>query len=421
MAPTAISSASSHTPIPSKAQPTSPSKEIDRSIFPDGFKTSGQHPPLYDKLYPYSAFPKHITGPTVWSSSDYASHAEQWTHVFSATEIAELSSAADAFLAQNLPLTGINQGNFPLPSMAASLSAMRNELLNGKGFILYKGFPVDEWGNHKSAVAYMGLGTYIGYPVSQNGRGHILGHVKDLGEDSRAIDKVRIYRTNARQFFHADDSDVVGLLCIARAQEGGESDVACVHAVWNILQAEYPDVAELLTQPIWYFDRKGEVSVGEEPYIRTNVFYLETPQPQPEPDDHQNQTGAEQRVYCKWDPYYVRSLSRFSDAGLIPALSAAQVHALETLEAVCNRVKLHMILEIGDIQFLSNEHILHARTEYRDYAPETGMPRRHLMRLWLSTPVSEGGWRLPFHDADERKRGGIQVDDTPPVARLDAD
>ncbi|KAK6381975.1 uncharacterized protein PV06_03196 [Exophiala oligosperma] len=421
MAPTAVDSTalppSTSTPVkPHPHQP--PGEEVDRSIFPDGFKTSGQHPPLYDKLYPYSSFPKHIGGgPTVWSAEEYASHPERWTHVFSEAEIAELSAAADAFVAQELPLTGINPSNFPLPTMAASLAAMRNEILNGKGFILYKGFPVHEWGNHKSAVAYVGLGTYIGYPVSQNGRGHILGHVKDLGEDSTQIDKVRIYRTNARQFFHADDSDVVGLLCVARAQYGGESDVACVHQVWNILQAEYPDVAELLTKPVWYFDRKGEVSKGEEPYIRAAVMYLE-PSSSDEPTNPERQ---QHRVYCKWDPYYVRSLSRFSDKGIIPPLSAEQVHALETLEAVCNRVKLHMILDVGDIQFLSNSHVLHARTEYRDHPPESGMPRRHLMRLWLSTPASEGGWTLPFPDNNERKRGGIQVDDTPPVARLDAD
>ena len=47
----------------------------------------------------------------------------------------------------------------------------------------------------------MGLGTYLGYFVSQNGKGHVLGHVKDLGEDATQIDKVRIYRTNARYVF----------------------------------------------------------------------------------------------------------------------------------------------------------------------------------------------------------------------------
>lgn len=78
-----------------------------------------------------------------------------------------------------------------------------------------------------------------------------------------------------------------------------------------------------------------------------------------------------------------------------------------------------MILAIGDIQFLSNNHILHARTAYKDYAPPA--PRRHLMRLWLSTPEEEGGWKLPFHDSHEKKRGGIQVNDNPPVCPLDAE
>lgn len=333
-------------------------------------------------------------------------------HPFSESELEEISQTADRFIASGLPLTGISKDNFRLPGLEPSLITMRRELLNGKGFLLYKGFPVDEWGTHKSAVAYMGLGAYLGYPVSQNGRGHILGHVQDLGEDSTQIDKVRIYRTNARQFFHADDCDIVGLLCIAKAEFGGESDVSSIHHVWNILQAERPDVAELLTQPVWYFDRKGEVSQGEEPYIRTAVFYLETPDPAGE---------AAQRVYCKWDPYYVRSLKRFSDAGLIPPLSPAQEEATAVLEATCERVKLHMVLAVGDIQFVSNSHTLHARTAYRDFGPDSGKPRRHLMRLWLSVPEDEGGWRLPFWDSGEKKRGGIQVDDTPPVARLDAD
>lgn len=203
----------------------------------------------------------------------------------------------------------------------------------------------------------MGLGTYLGYFVSQNGRGHVLGHVKDVGDDATQIDKVRIYRTTARQYFHADDSDIVGLLCLHRAEEGGESDLVSVHAVWNQLQKEYPHVAKTLTEPIWYFDRKGETSVGQEEYIKTSIFYLE-----PTGADYPDSKG---RVYCKWDPYYVKSLTRFSDKGIIPALSEAQVEALETLEKVCNELALHMILEVGDIQFLSNAHILHARTAYR--------------------------------------------------------
>lgn len=207
----------------------------------------------------------------------------------------------------------------------------------------------------------MGLGTYLGYFLSQNGRGHVLGHVKDVGDDPTQIDKVRIYRTTARQFFHADDGDIVGLLCVHRAQEGGESDLVSIHGVWNALQREHPDVAELLTRPIWYFDRKGEVSEGQEEWTRQPVFYIENFEDGERPD----RAGSPPRVYVKWDPYYVRSLTRFSDKGVIPALSPEQVRALTILEETCQRLALHMILEVGDIQFLSNAHLLHARTEYK--------------------------------------------------------
>ncbi|KAI9810815.1 MAG: hypothetical protein M1827_006022 [Pycnora praestabilis] len=393
-----------------------------KAIFPDGIKTSGQHPPLYDQLRPYSDFPKEITGPTVWKTEDYINNPERWTHPFNEDEIAELSEAAEKFVADGTPLTGISKvsriffidnstilmilkDNFPLPNMSSFLESMRRELLNGKGFILFNGFPVEEWGNHKCAVAYMGLGTYLGYFVSQNGRGHVLGHVKDVGDDSSQTHKVRIYRTNARQYFHADDSDIVGLLCIACALEGGESDIVSVHHVYNVLQRERPDVIKTLTEPNWYFDRKGETSDGEEEWIRQAVLYLET--------------GDNPRVCLKYDPYFIKSLSRFSDAGLIPALSPIQQEAAQVLEDTCKRLALHMILEVGDIQFLSNEHVLHARTEYKDHAPPE--PRRHLMRLWLATPESEGGWKLPFYDSAERKRGGIQVNEQRPVAPLDAE
>ncbi|OQD68607.1 hypothetical protein PENDEC_c033G01789 [Penicillium decumbens] len=386
--------------------PTAPhqlSAPVD--IFPDGLKTTGQHPPLYDHIRPFDKFPRQITGPTVWKAEDYRENPEKWTHTFTPEQVEELSTAADAFLASKTPLTGISKSNFRLPKLADYLETLRLDIIDGKGFILFKGFPVHKWGNHKSAVAYMGLGTYLGYFVSQNSRGHVLGHVKDLGEDATQIDKVRIYRTNARQFFHADDSDIVGLLCIHRALEGGESDIVSSHHVYNTLAVERPDVLKTLTEPIWYFDRKGETSKGQEEFIRTSVIYLER--------------GENPRVYTKWDPYYVRSLSRFSDSGIIPPMSDAQKEALQVLEDTCNRLSLHMILDVGDIQFLANSHVLHARTAYTDHAPPT--PRRHLMRLWLATPEHEGGWKLPFWDSNEKKRGGIQVDDQPPVAPLDAE
>lgn len=204
---------------------------------------------------------------------------------------------------------------------------------------------------------------------------------------------------------------------MARSMEGGESDIVSMHHVFNVLREEHPDVAETLCQPIWYLDRKGEVSEGQKPWIRASVFYME------------NDATGNPRLYGKFDPMNVTSLKRFNSGNdaQIPPVTEAQEHAMKVLEDVCLRESLHMILEPGDIQFLSNSQVFHARTKYKDWAPGTvdengsERPRRHLMRLWLSVPVEEGGWKLPYPDANLKKRGGIQVNDTPPVCPLDAE
>jgi hypothetical protein len=82
---------------------------VDRKVFPDGIKTSGQHPPLYDLIRPYSDFPKEVKGESVWKAEDYTNNPERWVHVFIQEEIDELSATADKFLADKIPLTGISK------------------------------------------------------------------------------------------------------------------------------------------------------------------------------------------------------------------------------------------------------------------------------------------------------------------------
>ncbi|KAF2716163.1 Clavaminate synthase-like protein [Polychaeton citri CBS 116435] len=390
---------------------------LDTKVFPDGLKTSGQHPAIPSLIRPYEDFPKEISGPTVWRAEDYRDHPERWIHIFSDEEVAELSRAADDFIAAGNPLTGISKYNFHLPTLDSFFATVKKEITDGKGFILFKGIPVQEWGLQKSATVYMGIGTRVGYFLSQNGRGHVLGHVKDLGEDPTQPHKVRIYRTNAKQFYHTDGGDFVGLLCIAKALEGGESDIISTHHVFNTLQRENPEVIRTMVTPNWYFDRKGEVSEGMEPYYRSAILFLE------------NDPQGSPRVWARHDPMNLWSLQRFSEGpdAVIPPLSEKQQYALKTWDETCSRLSLHMILDPGDIQLLANSHVYHARTAYKDYPPgsvdEQGRPRvrRHLMRLWLGNPEEEGGWKIPLHDSREKKRGGIQVNDTAPVCPLDAE
>ncbi len=372
--------------------------------------TSGQHDAIPSLLTPYSSLPRRISGPTVWDAASYtgADNRSKWVHTFTERQIAQLEAAAQLWLESGRELGEIERSTFPLPSdLIATLTQLRQRLVEGHGFYLFKGLPTKRWGNRLSAIAYLGLGSYLGNIVSQNRYGHVLGHVKDLGEDPTAIDKVRIYRTNARQFFHTDSSGgIVGLLCLHKAVEGGESDIVSSHAVWNHLQEHRPDVAELLASNIWHFDRKGEVNSDQNGWVTRPIVHLRQGQP-------------ENRLILTYDPYYLKSIQRHVDAGHIPPLSDEQKEAMQVLEDTAKQLSLHMVLDVGDVQFVSDVHVLHARTEYKDPAPPA--PRRHLYRLWLAVPTAEGGWQNAYPDNDLQRRGGIQVNDTKPTYPLDGE
>lgn len=88
-------------------QPSASSVKL--SVFPDGLRTSGQHPPVYSQVRPYEDFPEFHTGSTVWKAEDYRDNPELWTHKLSAEEILEISRASDEFMLKGTPLTGISK------------------------------------------------------------------------------------------------------------------------------------------------------------------------------------------------------------------------------------------------------------------------------------------------------------------------
>lgn len=116
MAPGAIIDQASHA-----ATLRSKNHDAPRDIFPDGIRTSGQHPPVYEELKPFSEFPQEITGGTVWRKEDYENNPEKWVHPFTDEEVQELSDTADRFIEQGIPLTGISKVRTPFTPSSYSL------------------------------------------------------------------------------------------------------------------------------------------------------------------------------------------------------------------------------------------------------------------------------------------------------------
>jgi hypothetical protein len=309
----------------------------------------------------HAAWPPEITGPTAWSGQQMALRGD-WTEVLEPGDLAEIEAAATALAEAGVDIAGMGPAMFPLPRLASRLASLRDELLRGRGFALWRGLPVRRWGARLSAIAFFGLGTHLGSARSQNAEGHLLGHVRDLG--LRSDDpRVRIYQTAERQTFHTDSCDVVGLLCLQTARAGGDSALVSSHTLWNEMRRRRPDLANLLLEPV-ATDRRGEVPPGALPFFTIPVF-----------------NWYEGRMSSIYQRQYIDSAQRFDEA---PRLTPAHVEALDLFDRLANDPTLHflMTLQPGDLQFVHNHSLLHDRTAFTDGA-EPG-ERRHLLRLWLA-------------------------------------
>jgi hypothetical protein len=121
-----------------------------------------------------------VTGPSAWVGPDLAQRPEEWTYTLSPAEIAEIEAATATVRRLGMDIADIRRPDFPLPTLGPVLDQLRHDVLNGRGFVLMRGLPVEGRPIADSATAYFGIGTYFGSARSQNAKGHVLGHVRDL-------------------------------------------------------------------------------------------------------------------------------------------------------------------------------------------------------------------------------------------------
>ena len=225
--------------------------------------------------------PEIFRGPSAWVGAEVAGREREWVHELSAGEIRELEVAARAFLAKGQGLGLMEASGFSLPSLEQRLRGLKKALLNGLGFALLRGLPVRKYDPLTTAAIFCGVGSHVGQPRPQNAQGHLLGHVRDTGASSSSP-TTRIYQTRERQSFHTDSADVVALLCLREAAQGGDSLLVSVEALYNRLRQQSPALLQRLFEPI-ATDRRGEVPPGALPYMtipplswhegRLTVFY----------------------------------------------------------------------------------------------------------------------------------------------------
>ena len=342
-----------------------------------------------DPLMMDCGLPPEVEDRSAWYGPDMAKR-EDWVERLSVAEIDEVEDAVRHLDTTPVDLTNIAATDVPLPNLAPRLRVLLDEVLNGRGFVLIRGLPVQRWTRREAAIAFLALGVHLGNLRMQNAEGHLLGHVRDLGRSSDDPN-TRIYQTRERQTHHTDSSDVVGLLCLQTAKSGGLSSLVSSTTIFNEMRRRRPDLLSVLLEQI-ETDRRGEVPDGSKPYFTIPVFNYHD--------------GLVSAIYQR---QYIESARRFPD---VAPLSALQIEALDLLDQLANDPQLNLMMELqpGDVQLVHNHTILHDRTAFDDY-PEPER-KRHLLRLWLA-PL--GARRLPEVYADRfgsitpGERGGVSV------------
>jgi hypothetical protein len=311
----------------------------------------------------------------VWTDEDLR-RSRDWMRTLTAAETDELDAALRAVQRRGLDWQAMTRDDFAIPRLAASLAEVSRELEDGRGLVLLRGIPVERYGEDELRIVYWGLGLHLGTPRYQNGKGELIGDVRDENRLYGAVREVnpmqagepRTSRNKARSAgplrFHTDRVDVVTLLCVRPAARGGLSKVVSAAAVYNTILARRPDLHALLCAP-YYHVREGEAG-GKQQYYTMPVFGL-----------------RDGRLTSQYSRTFVENAQGLPG---VPPLTAAQDEALDLWAEVCEELCYAMDMKAGDLQLLNNHVVYHARTTYEDDpAPDRD---RFLMRLWLSMPSS---------------------------------
>jgi hypothetical protein len=302
-----------------------------------------------------------------WHARDVADESA-WTEAFDEAEQEELDAAVRKALEKSADVMEIAKNDFSLPTLQVRLEKIERDLIDGRGFVRLRGVDRRRYSREEMEMIYWGIGMHLGAPWPQNQYGHVLGDVTDQGVDP-ADPTSRGNEIGQIAFpYHSDGSDLVGLLCLQKSKTGGISTVANALSIHNDLVREAPDLAAALYEP-QPFDFRGAEPKGAKRWYEVPVF-----------------TNWNDRLFVRYIRPYILASQRFEDA---PRIGEKAERAMQRVDEMTQdeNYTVFMDLQPGDMQFINNYHVLHARTAYEDDR-EAGLIR-HLKRLWLATDYLE--------------------------------
>jgi hypothetical protein len=313
-------------------------------------------------------FPKKVESPLVWEGKDWKNEA-QWVFTLTEGHLAEINSAVGYFRGLGLHFGHISPKTFPLPTLGPELTELAHELHHGRGFFVIRTIPVSSYSKEDSILIYAGISSYVAPTRGlQDANGGVLSHIKDLSSTFRAGQIGGPAYTTDKQVFHTDQgADVVSLFALEVASEGGTSRIGSSWRVYNELAEKRPDLVKVLSED-WVVDEFGR----DPPFTRRPLLYY-----------------LDEKIIIQYARRYFTGFQGLQRSKDIAPITEAQAEALDALHFLAEKYSLGLNFQKGDIQYINNLSIFHARDGFKDDEKQT----RHLLRLWQR---NEGlAWELP--------------------------
>ena len=287
-----------------------------------------------------------------------------WVVPLPAAAVDEVEAVVRRLRREPLPTLLLSPAQFDLPQCREVMAAVGWQLRDGIGLAVLDRVPVERFSEDENrAVAWL-LGSLLGRLVAQKWDGTMVYDVRDTG---RALEYgVRRSVTNLDLQFHTDapwldePPELVGLLCLQRAVEGGVSRFVSLVTAHEELERREPALLRRLFAPVPW-DRQAEHAPDEPKVARQPVFETIAGGLR----GRYNHALVESAVALAQDP--------LDDEGGL-ALAAMS----EILNSPAQWVEF--TIETGQLQYLNNRLFAHSRTPFRD--AEEPERKRHLIRLW---------------------------------------
>ena len=207
-----------------------------------------------------------VDHPSAWKGSDFSS-ADEYAFDLGPRHYDAFDKALSKIRQQGLTLDDIEKAYFEVPEIADDIATIFDQIQNGYGFVLVRGFPLDRYTEEELGLIYWGIGTHMGTGVSQSVMGDRLGHVMDFSADNP---NARAYRNKQTLSMHTDLSEIVSLLSLSTAKSGGLSQFSSLITIHNEVVENNPEYLEPLYRGFPYY-RAGEEGPDDEPVTPWNV------------------------------------------------------------------------------------------------------------------------------------------------------